>query len=57
MIYLHMKSKNEYQLLHEGKLEATLEEVVIYKSLGTGEIWVRPKKEFNEKFVYLRGYL
>ena len=52
-IYRHYKG-GEYEVVAVGRLEATLEEVVIYKSLyevkefPAGTIWVRPTKSFIE---------
>lgn len=36
-------------MLLEGKHSETLEKMVVYKHLDTGEVWVRPKKMFLEK--------
>ncbi len=45
-IYKHYKGDN-YEVIGVGKLEATLEDVVIYKALyGEGEIWVRDLGDF-----------
>lgn len=46
--YLHFKGA-EVELLMEAKHSETLEEMVVYKHLDTGEIWVRPKKMFLEE--------
>jgi cyclomaltodextrinase / maltogenic alpha-amylase / neopullulanase len=48
MHYKHYKTGNIYELLHIGKNSETLEEVVVYRSLKTGEVWVRPKTMFFE---------
>jgi predicted HAD superfamily Cof-like phosphohydrolase len=44
-IYRHYKG-GLYELLAEGKNEATLTDVVIYRSCQKGDVWVRPKEEF-----------
>lgn len=43
--YRHYKG-NEYELISVVKHSETLEELVIYKSLSTGEMWARPKTLF-----------
>ena len=48
--YLHFKGA-EIEVLMEAKHSESLEEMVVYKHLDTGEIWVRPKKMFLEKVV------
>lgn len=47
--FRHKKSGRIYVRMSEGKWEATLEEVVIYIGLG-GQVWVRPKDEFYDRF-------
>lgn len=47
-IYKHFKTGNLYELLHIGKHSETQEEVVVYRSMKTGEVWVRPRKMFFE---------
>ena len=47
--YLHYKNK-EYEVIWLAKHSETLEELVVYKALyGEQEIWVRPKKMFEEE--------
>lgn len=41
-----------YKVLHTGKMEHNLEEVVIYTG-KEGDVWVRPLTVFNEKFTAL----
>jgi hypothetical protein len=41
-----------YRKIGEGRIEATLEPVVVYESME-GEIWVRPTANFNERFAPL----
>ena len=43
--YRHYKG-GEYELISVVKHSETLEELVIYKSLSTGEMWARPKSLF-----------
>jgi hypothetical protein len=52
MNYRHLKSGGEYELLLVGHDEATLNPMVIYRSLDDEEIWCRPAKEFFDgRFV------
>ena len=46
-IYRHYKG-NRYKVLGIGKHSENLEEMVVYQSVKTGEIWVRPAKMWNE---------
>ncbi|MBN8828421.1 MAG: DUF1653 domain-containing protein [Sphingobacteriia bacterium] len=47
-LYQHYKG-NFYRVMAVGRLEETLEEVVIYHAMqGNYEVWVRPIKVFNE---------
>ena len=52
--YRHYKG-NDYEVIGIAKLEATLEEMVVYKKLEDfgkfkkGSLWVMPKKMFVEK--------
>lgn len=47
--YRHFKGK-DYEVIGVGKLEATLEDVVIYRPLYRSEhsLWVRPLAVFTE---------
>lgn len=46
--YRHFKGK-EYEVVGIAKNSETLEEMVIYKALyGSGELWARPAKMWNE---------
>ena len=48
----HLKTGNLYYIFCFGKLEATLEDVVVYIDankngpLYYGKVWIRPRKEF-----------
>jgi cyclomaltodextrinase len=48
--YQHFKG-GLYEVLGVAKHSETLKELVVYKHLDTGEIWVRPKEMFLEKIV------
>lgn len=51
-IYRHYKG-NRYLLLFEAIHSETLEPMVVYKALyGDEEIWVRPKRMWDEKVLY-----
>jgi hypothetical protein len=56
--FRHVKTGGIYVELMRGKLEATLEPVVIYESVSGGEIWVRPAAEFDDgrfEKIYVKG--
>lgn len=42
----HLKTGGIYRVLCVGKIEATLEPVVVYQSQKDGEVWIRPLGEF-----------
>jgi hypothetical protein len=50
----HLKTGNLYLVFAFGKIEATLEDVVIYieatknGALPNGKVWVRPRKEMYD---------
>lgn len=46
-IYKHYKG-NKYKIIEFAKHSETLEDMIIYKSLDTGKVWVRPYKMWNE---------
>ena len=46
--WVHVQTNGLYELLTEGKLEATNEEIVVYRSRTDGQVWVRPAKEFYD---------
>lgn len=51
-VYRHSKSGGRYMVLEPtARLEATGESVVVYTSLETGQVWVRPEDEFRERFT------
>ena len=45
--YKHYKG-NKYKIIEFAKHSETLEDMIIYKSLDTGKVWVRPYKMWNE---------
>lgn len=46
-LYRHFKG-GLYEVLGNAKDSSDLKEVVVYKSVKTGEWWTRPLKEFTE---------
>jgi len=47
MKYVHTKTGNIYEVLSkEAKHTETLEELVVYRSLKDGRVWVRPHAMF-----------
>ena len=46
--FKHLKTQTVYEVVAEGRMEATRERAVIYQRLLTGEIWVRPASEFYD---------
>lgn len=54
-IYRHYKG-NKYEVISTARHSETLEEMVVYKALyGEGEIWVRPKKMWNDDITLADG--
>lgn len=45
--YKHYKG-NIYKVIALAKHSETLEDMIVYQSLKTNEIWVRPKKMWSE---------
>lgn len=48
--YRHFKG-NEYEVIAIAKQSETLEEMVVYKALYDGSVWVRPKSMWNETVI------
>jgi hypothetical protein len=47
----HRKTGGIYRIICAARLEATLEEVIVYRSESTGETWVRLKEQmFDGRF-------
>lgn len=47
--YQHVKTGNHYKVLAEGRIEASLDPVVIYQNIEQPEhVWVRPRAEFYD---------
>ena len=49
-IYQHYKG-NFYEVLEIGLHSETLEEIVIYRSLKDGKIWIRPISMWDEEVI------
>lgn len=45
--YRHFKG-NEYKIIALAKHSETEEDMIVYQSVNSGEIWVRPKTMWNE---------
>ena len=45
--YKHYKG-NEYQIIALAKHSETLEEMIVYQSTSTKDVWVRPKTMWND---------
>ena len=45
--YRHYKG-NLYQIIAFAKHSETTEDMIVYKSVKTGDTWVRPRKMWNE---------
>jgi hypothetical protein len=56
MLYVHLKSGGVYTKLCEGQIEADLTDVIVYQSHEDKRVWVRPKDEFNERFIPYEKY-
>lgn len=49
MVYRHVKTGGLYVVLHwDARIEASMDEAVVYQSLKDGMMWVRPKTEFMD---------
>ena len=48
----HVKTGGDYVVLCEAVIEATMTKAIVYKSVKTGDVWVRPAAEFCDgRFV------
>jgi len=45
-IYRHYKG-NLYKIIAFGKHSETVEDMIVYQSVKTGDIWVRPREMWN----------
>lgn len=45
--YKHYKG-NLYKIINFAKHSETSEDMIVYQSVKTGDIWVRPRKMWNE---------
>lgn len=46
--WLHVKTKGEYELVGWCQIERDNSPGVVYRSVTTGECWVRPREEFYD---------
>lgn len=46
-IYRHYKG-NLYKIIALAKHSETVEDMIVYQSVKTGDVWVRPKNMWNE---------
>ena len=52
--YRHVKTNGVYEVICNARNEKSLETMVVYRKVDTGERWVRPAAEFNDgRFVRL----
>lgn len=56
-VWRHVATGGEYVILAEALEEATQRPVTVYRSLGTGITWTRPRDEFNARFERLRPFM
>lgn len=47
-VYQHYKNRQYYRLLHNASDSDDCSDVIVYKSLKTGKVWVRSTREFHE---------
>lgn len=45
-VYRHVKSGGLYEIITGARYEPTTEDVVVYRCLADGLVWVRSHKEF-----------
>lgn len=53
-LWQHYKGAR-YMIVGLGTYESTMEPVVIYRSLDTAKVWVRPLKEWEEEVYNAKG--
>jgi hypothetical protein len=46
----HRRKGGRYEAILPARLEGTGEECVVYRSMQTGDVWVRPLGEFLSRF-------
>lgn len=46
--YKHYKG-NVYRIIALGKHSETCEDMIVYQSVEKGDVWIRPRKMWNEK--------
>ncbi len=50
-IYRHFKG-GVYEVLHIAKHSETLEDMVVYRNVSSGDCWVRPASMWNEEVEF-----
>ncbi len=45
-MYKHYKTGDKYEIISDALDSDNLESLIVYKSVKTGQVWVRPKEEF-----------
>ena len=53
----HVRSRGWYRIVGIAKVEATMEDVVVYQSDCNGQLWTRPVSEFLDGRFEIAGYL
>ena len=48
--YKHYKG-NIYKIIALGNHSETEEDMIVYQSIKNGDVWIRPKKMWNEKIT------
>lgn len=57
MRFIHTKSGEEVKFLKLGRVESSLDPVVVYET-AHGEIWTRPAKEFFDgRFITIEAHV
>lgn len=54
-IVRHKKSGRLYKIIMMALMEASMQEMVVYRSVGPNEFWIRPRDEmFDGRFEHVR---
>jgi len=54
-IYRHIPTGNLYEILFNSFHADTKEQVVVYRSMKDGKVWVRGIERFNERFEQVKS--